>query len=156
VLPTGAGAQPWLSAARALGKASDEAIYHEFNDLTYVVRYRTNAHFRRCRRIPTGVPAFSLDQLWRRPVPAFFFHIQAGDDFIRDEEGVELPDRAAAEADALEGARSLMSADVQEGRLRLDWCILVHDAEGRHLKTVRFAEAIVITGCEPGNAPERS
>ena len=40
----------------------------------------------------------------------YFFHIQSGAEVLQDEEGMELPDRQAAEAEAKASARDLLLA----------------------------------------------
>jgi hypothetical protein len=79
-------------------------------------------------------------------MPIFHLHIRTADALIRDTEGVTLPDLAAAEAEAVRGARSMMSAEVLGGRLDLNQSIEVHDGEGRHLCTVPFRRALAIEG----------
>ena len=69
-------------------------------------------------------------------MPTFHLHIRTACELIRDEEGFECPDLAAARLEAFSGARSLMSADVAEGFLDLDQAIELHDSAGRHIETV--------------------
>ena len=40
----------------------------------------------------------------------YYFHLLDGNDELRDEEGVELPTLEAMEAQAMEAARSILSA----------------------------------------------
>jgi hypothetical protein len=77
-------------------------------------------------------------------VPAFFLHISSGDDLTPDEEGMEFPDLAAAQEEALRGARNLMAAEVESGLLRLDQAILIDDCDGRRVAAVPFHEALQI------------
>lgn len=78
-------------------------------------------------------------------VPRYFFHIH--DDIIStDPEGIELADLEAARACAVEGARSLMMAQVQAGKLDLDHWIEVADEQGREVFRLRFAEALTVRG----------
>jgi hypothetical protein len=81
-------------------------------------------------------------------VPRFYLHIRSQDELIPDPEGTELPEIAAAVQEAVKGARSLLSADVLEGMLRLDASIEIHDSEDRHLATIRFDEVVEIVGAE--------
>jgi hypothetical protein len=42
-------------------------------------------------------------------MPKYFFHMRAGTEFVEDTEGVDLPDIAAAHAEAFQAAREMMS-----------------------------------------------
>lgn len=113
-------------------------------------------------------------------MPRFYLHIRSGPDFIEDEEGMELPDLAAARKEAIRGARGLMSAEVLDGSLTLDQSIEIHageihageihagenpageakvgEAESgdvpadtlRHIATVNFAEVLRVVDAEHG------
>jgi hypothetical protein len=76
-------------------------------------------------------------------MPRFYFHIYDDADVL-DEEGLELPDVAAALYEATRSARALASTDVLEGRLRLHHRIDVADESGRVLDTVRFGDAVTV------------
>lgn len=77
-------------------------------------------------------------------MPTFFLHIQTDAGTIPDEEGFEFADLDQAINEAIAAARSLMSADVREGRLQLNSSIEVH-GEGQHLASVPFIDTVVIT-----------
>jgi hypothetical protein len=77
-------------------------------------------------------------------VPRFYLHIRCDGELIIDDEGADFPDLASATLEACKGARSIMSADILEGILRLDQSIEINDAEGVHVRSVRFAEVINI------------
>ena len=79
-------------------------------------------------------------------MPTYFFHIRGGALDAKDGEGLVLPDLAAARAEALRGARSLIAADVLEGRLNLIDRIEVEDEDGRLVLTLPFVAAV-----EPGD-----
>lgn len=75
-------------------------------------------------------------------MPRFFFNIY-NDMVAIDEEGVELPDLEAARAEAIRGARSLISdAVVTQGRLNLKHRIEVEDEERRPVFMLPFGSAI--------------
>ncbi|HEX8669028.1 MAG TPA: hypothetical protein VF727_11735 [Allosphingosinicella sp.] len=76
-------------------------------------------------------------------MPRFYFHVCNGDGFTPDEEGSELPDAETARAEAVRSARSLMSDELRDGFLNLSSFIEV-EAEGEHLFTVTFEEAVKI------------
>jgi hypothetical protein len=75
-------------------------------------------------------------------MPLFYFHVRNGLGFTRDEEGKVLPDVEAAREVALRGARSLIAAEVAEGRLDLRGAIEVEDEQGRPVLDLPFAEAV--------------
>jgi hypothetical protein len=77
-------------------------------------------------------------------MPLYYLHIRSGPDLLKDEEGFDLVDLAAAHAEAVKGARSLMSADVLDGTLQLDQSIEIHDASGRSLASVQFGDVLNI------------
>ena len=75
-------------------------------------------------------------------MPLYYFHLRDGEDLLLDPEGSELADFEAVRARALLSARSLMSADILEGRLQLDLRIDVEDAGGRVTYRLPFRDAI--------------
>jgi hypothetical protein len=78
-------------------------------------------------------------------MPVFYFHIRSHDGLFLDEEGSEHASLAAAGLEAIRGARSLISAEVEAGHVRLDQSIELFDEEGQHRSTVRFEDAFRIT-----------
>jgi Domain of unknown function (DUF6894) len=65
-------------------------------------------------------------------MPLFYFHLGLGSRLIRDEEGVELPDRAAAREEANAVTRDLSTT--ANGRSRLaGWFLRVADSQGHFL-----------------------
>jgi hypothetical protein len=76
-------------------------------------------------------------------VPRFFFHV-FDDDVTRDEDGLELPDAAAAAAVALRSARALACEQVGQGCLRLRDRIDVADEAGALVATVTFRDAVAV------------
>jgi hypothetical protein len=73
----------------------------------------------------------------------YFFHVY--DDVIaKDDEGVELPNEAAARLQAVIGARDIMSAQVKHGYLQRTHWIEVFDEHGEHLFTQTFGDAVDI------------
>jgi hypothetical protein len=77
-------------------------------------------------------------------VPRFHLNIFNGDGAAPDEEGQDFPDLPAARAEAIRGIRSLLAAELAEGRIELGGRIEIADRGGRVLQTVAFAEAIEI------------
>lgn len=76
----------------------------------------------------------------------YFFNLHECGSVTVDEEGSELADLALARAKGVEHARSIMSAEVLQGRLCLGCNIEVVDADGRVLADVPFREALEVTG----------
>ena len=74
----------------------------------------------------------------------YYFHLRDGQDVLLDPEGVELPSPDAIEARALLSARSLLSADALDGRLRFDFHIDVEDAAGEIVHHLAFEDAVEI------------
>lgn len=74
----------------------------------------------------------------------FYFHLRDGRDVLLDPDGSELADMDAVRARALADARSIMSADILEGRLKLDMRVDVEDQAGRIVHRLPFVEAVEI------------
>lgn len=79
-------------------------------------------------------------------MPKFYLDLHECGLIIADEHGFECPDLAAVRVNALTAARSVMAADVQEGRLCLDHRIEVRDAKRRSVMTLPFKSAIELSG----------
>ena len=76
-------------------------------------------------------------------MPRYFLNVY--DDVVAvDEEGVELPNLAAARLQAVRGARDLMTEQVRHGYLVLSHWIDVVDEQGEKVLTVTFRDAIDI------------
>lgn len=75
----------------------------------------------------------------------YHFHIHHCTALARDEEGLELPDLAAARREAIAGARSIMGDELAKGRLCLGCHIEIEDGAGLLLATVAFRDAVTIT-----------
>jgi hypothetical protein len=79
----------------------------------------------------------------RRPMPLFFFHVKEGDGLLSDPEGSHLPDIEAARAEAIEGARQLISAAVLTGEpMGLGRQMQVDDANGQTLLSIQFRDVV--------------
>jgi hypothetical protein len=79
-----------------------------------------------------------------RSMPMYFFHIREGEEVILDLEGAELPDIAAAQKAALEGASSLIAEAVKRGERNFQGRLDVEDGHGQRVLTVSFACPIQI------------
>jgi hypothetical protein len=80
---------------------------------------------------------------WR--VPRYYFHL-FNEETVMDEQGMELPDPAAAREQAIDDARDMICRSVREGRLNLDHRMEVTDESGGIVVTVRFRDAFTIEG----------
>ena len=82
----------------------------------------------------------------------FFFDLDECGDVTSDCEGRDLPDIAAARAQAVVEARALMAGDILAGKLCLDCAIRIRDATGAEVAMVTFADAARIRtdGCGTG------
>jgi len=74
---------------------------------------------------------------------AFLFHVY-DDDVLRDEDGLELADAAAARSAALAGARAMMCDQLTKGRLSLHHRIEVEDESGSPVLSLAFGDAVQI------------
>jgi hypothetical protein len=90
-------------------------------------------------------------------MPLYFFHLQFGDRISADEEGVELPSRAAASSEALAVARDLSEPD-QEGhhpRRWAGWFLQVADERGTILRTPIGYPALEVAGKDAARWEEK-
>jgi hypothetical protein len=78
----------------------------------------------------------------------FFFHLREGDGRLLDEEGAELAFEAI-DATALEAVRSLIAADVRDGRIDLNGSLEVEDETGTIVHTRTFASAVTVEPVAP-------
>lgn len=76
----------------------------------------------------------------------YYFHLHECGRSVRDDEGAMLPDVDAARERAMVEARSIMCAEVSEGRLCLNCNIEVLDEAGRLAVNVPFKEAVALSG----------
>ncbi len=78
-------------------------------------------------------------------MPLFYFHLY--DDFVvKDEEGIFAADVAAARDQAVRNARSIIAAQVMEGRLNLAHRIEIVDSNQEPMLTVPFRDAVKVEG----------
>ena len=74
---------------------------------------------------------------------------------VRDEEGSDLPDLAAARAKAVCNAREMACAEVLDGHLDVSHGIEVADEAGAVQLTVQFADVVKIEAAgRPGESPQ--
>jgi hypothetical protein len=76
-------------------------------------------------------------------VPRYFFNVY--DDIIaQDDEGMELPNLAAARLNAIRGARDIIAEQVRHGHFALSHWIDVKDEQGETVLTLTFRDAVDI------------
>ncbi|MBX9930910.1 MAG: hypothetical protein K2Y56_05145 [Methylobacterium sp.] len=73
-------------------------------------------------------------------MPRYYLHIRDGERTIPDEEGYDLPDLDAAKAEAVEGARTVLSEKLKIGELLDGQRIDIMDEAGSLLATVWFRD----------------
>ena len=71
----------------------------------------------------------------------FYFHLKHGEHLIADEEGVTLPDLAAARHEALQAAHDLADA-IKTGNPNVADAIVVVDEDGRTVDSLRLAAVL--------------
>jgi hypothetical protein len=74
-------------------------------------------------------------------MPRFFFHIRHENQLVRDPEGTELADLAAARAEALADARELLADQIKGGRVTDEGQIEIWDELECVLATVPLQDA---------------
>jgi hypothetical protein len=75
-------------------------------------------------------------------MPQYFFNVVSASETVRDEEGSDLADLAAARKEAIKDARSLMSGAILEGRDVSNRFIQISGEDGKVLLVVPFRMAI--------------
>jgi hypothetical protein len=82
-------------------------------------------------------------QTERPPMLLYYLHIRDGTELLLDPEGSNLPNLEAARAEAIEGARQLISEAVRTGSpLHMQRAFQIDDADGHTLLSVPFTDAI--------------
>lgn len=75
----------------------------------------------------------------------FFFHQQTPRGSINDPDGSELDDMEAARAEAITAARHMWAAAILAGDDISEWSFEVADADGRHLMSIPFRDALPVS-----------
>ena len=75
----------------------------------------------------------------------FFFHLHECDGVTIDDEGLDLPDLAAAQHHAEAAARDIMGSEVVDGELCLARHIEIENCDDGARTTVAFRDAVRIT-----------
>jgi hypothetical protein len=77
-------------------------------------------------------------------MPHYYFHVQNGQGYIPDEEGIDLEDAASARAMAMDSIRSMIAEEARKGVLDLDGYIELLDHDAVRLTRIDFPEAFTI------------
>jgi hypothetical protein len=72
----------------------------------------------------------------------FYFHLQAGNEVIQDDEGADLPDLSAAQREALLSARELLADAIKTGQREVPEAFVIADEAGQPLSIVPFATVL--------------
>jgi hypothetical protein len=72
----------------------------------------------------------------------FYLHMCDGSDFAEDEEGVELPDLAAARRIAIDSLRDILAGEIKSGVLRRASFVEIENEHHQLVLTVPFIEAV--------------
>ena len=69
-------------------------------------------------------------------IPRYFFHLRSEDNFVRDDEGVDLPDPLTAQGAADKTAAELRGGLLHQVRHDSCWTVAVMDESGEIVHTV--------------------
>jgi hypothetical protein len=75
------------------------------------------------------------------PMPHFYLHFRQGEKIFEDDEGQDLPDLAAAQAEALKSIREIVAERVLAGDDFPD-SIVITDADGKEITSVTVASVL--------------
>jgi hypothetical protein len=80
----------------------------------------------------------------RGRMPRYYFHVQNGNGYTADEEGIDLEDAGSARAMAMDSIRSMVAEEARKGVLDLDGFVDVLDQGAVRLTRIGFPEAFAI------------
>jgi hypothetical protein len=72
----------------------------------------------------------------------FHFHLQAGDQIVQDDQGIDLPDLSAAQREAILAARELLAEAIKSGKPEVPEAFVIADEVGRALAIVPIAAVL--------------
>jgi hypothetical protein len=72
----------------------------------------------------------------------FYFHLQARDEIVQDDEGSDFPDLSAARREAVLSARELLAEAIRSGNQKVPDAFVIVDEDGRTLDTVLLAAVL--------------
>ena len=75
-------------------------------------------------------------------MPRYYLHLHNRTGFTRDDEGLELPDVAAARNEAVRSIRSILSSEVLDGQIDFDGRLDIAGEDEEVVASVSFADAV--------------
>lgn len=78
----------------------------------------------------------------------YFFNMHIGDEYLSDEDGIDLPDLESVRREAVAAAREMVAAAVLVGRLPLHECFEITDEQGNLVLSMPFSSVVEIQGME--------
>ena len=72
----------------------------------------------------------------------FYFHLQARDEIVQDDEGSDFPDLSAARREAVLSARELLAEAIRSGNQKVPDAFVIADEDWRTLDTVLLAAVL--------------
>src|SRR5260370_39835418 len=79
---------------------------------------------------------------WEVAMGRFYFHLQADDQIVPDDEAADLPHLSAAEHEAILAARELLAEAIKSGRPAVPESFVIADEAGRELAIVPFTAVL--------------
>ncbi|WP_114952043.1 DUF6894 family protein [Sphingosinicella terrae] len=81
----------------------------------------------------------------------YYFHLRDGEDILLDPEGRDLGSMEAIREATLREARSIISSDSLEGKVKLSYRLDVEDESGKVVHRLQFEDAVSL---QRGRVPE--
>jgi hypothetical protein len=81
----------------------------------------------------------------------YYFHLRDGEDTLLDPEGRDLGSMEAIREATLREARSIISSDSLEGKVKLSYRLDVEDESGKVVHRLQFEDAVSL---QRGRVPE--
>jgi len=75
-------------------------------------------------------------------VGRFYFHLRAGDELLRDDEGQDFPDPSVARQEAELAARELLAEAIRSGKGRVPEAFVIADERGREIDVIPLATVL--------------
>ena len=72
-------------------------------------------------------------------MPRFYFHLRAGDQFIRDDDGQDFADLSAAKLEAISSAREIVAGAIRSGHASVPDAFVIADETAQEIDIVPLA-----------------
>lgn len=76
----------------------------------------------------------------------YFSHIHTGDEYLSDEDGIDLPNLESVHRESVVAAREMVAAAVLVGQLPLHECFEIMDKQGNLVLSMPFSSVVEIQG----------